>query len=98
MNHNGKQGKNGHCDDDGSSVTTLSSPEPEEYTYERAIQGYVNFAETRVKSRAPVTSNLNNSRNQLEKSNTSELGTAKLSNGHSAKDMSSLHTHHEGER
>ena len=90
VNQNGKQGKNGHCDDDGSSVMAVSSPEPEEYTYERAIQGYVNFAETRMKSRTPVTiSNLNNSRNQLEKSNTSESGTAKLSNGHSAKDLSS---------
>jgi len=90
VNQNGKQGKNGHCGDDGSSVMTVSSPEPEEYTYERAIQGYVNFAETRVKSRTPVTiSNVSNSRNQLEKSNTSESGTAKLSNGHSAKDLSS---------
>lgn len=89
MNQNGKQGKNGHCDD-GSSVTTVSSPEPEEYTYERAIQGYVNFAETRVKSRTPVTrSNLNNSRNQLDTSNSSESGTAKLSNGHSAKGLPS---------
>ena len=90
VSQNGKQGKNGHCDDDGSSVMTVSSPEPEEYTYERAIQGYVNFAETRVKSRTPVTiSNLSNSKNQLEKSNTSESGTGKLSNGHSAKDLSS---------
>jgi len=90
VNQNGKQGKNGHCDDDGSSAMTASSPEPEEYTYERAIQGYVNFTETRVKSRTPVTiSNLSNSRKQLEKSNISESGTAKLSNGHSAKDLSS---------
>jgi F-box protein 20 len=90
VNQNGKQGKNGHCDDDGSSVTTVSSPEPEEYTYERAIQGYVNFAETRVKSRAPVTrSNLNNSRNQLEKSVASESSTEKMSNGHNAKGLSS---------
>lgn len=42
---------NGH-DDDTSTNTTVSSPEPEEYTYDRAIQGYVNFTETRVKSRS----------------------------------------------
>ena len=42
---------NGH-DDDASTNTTISSPEPEEYTYDRAIQGYVNFTETRVKSRS----------------------------------------------
>ena len=90
VNRNGKEGKNGHCNDDGSSVMTVSSPEPEEYTYERAIQGYVNFTETRVKSRTPVTiSNLSNSKNQLEKSNTSESGTGILSNGHSAKDLCS---------
>ncbi|PSN28930.1 hypothetical protein C0J52_28137, partial [Blattella germanica] len=77
-NHNYKQGNNGHIDDDGSSATTFSSPEPEEYTYERAIQGYVNYAETRAKSRTPATkSNKNNSRGDIE-----ETETEKLSNGH----------------
>lgn len=46
----GKHPRNGH-DDDASTITTVSSPEPEEYTYDRAIQGYMNFTETRVKSR-----------------------------------------------
>ncbi|XP_023709500.1 uncharacterized protein LOC111865553 isoform X4 [Cryptotermes secundus] len=89
VNQNGKERKNGHHDD-ASSVTTVSSPEPEEYTYERAIQGYVNFAETRVKSRTAVTSsNLNSSRDQREKSQTSESSTEKISNGHHGKGLSS---------
>jgi F-box protein 20 len=89
VNENGKEGKNG-CHDYDSSLTTVSSPEPEEYTYERAIQGYVNFAETRVKSRTAVTSsNVNSSREQLEKSHTSESSTEKISNGHCGKGLSS---------
>ncbi|XP_063225788.1 uncharacterized protein LOC134532816 isoform X3 [Bacillus rossius redtenbacheri] len=62
-NHNGeapKNGLNGHHDDDTSTTATISSPEPEEYTYERAIQGYVNFAENRAKTRAAKTNILNN--------------------------------------
>jgi hypothetical protein len=91
VNQNGKQGKNSHHDDDdASSLATVSSPEPEEYTYERAIQGYVNFAETRVKSRTAVTrTNLNSSREQLEKSHILELSTEKMSNGHNAKGLPS---------
>lgn len=89
VNQNGKERNNGHHDD-ASSVTTVSSPEPEEYTYERAIQGYVNFAETRVKSRTAVkSSNLNSSRDQLEKPQTSESSTEKISNGHHGKGLSS---------
>lgn len=89
-NHNGKQGKNGHHDDDASSIATISSPEPEEYTYERAIQGYVNFTETRVKSKTAVTrSTLNSSKEQLEKSHVSESSTEKMSNGHHAKGLPS---------
>ncbi|XP_069698666.1 uncharacterized protein smash isoform X2 [Periplaneta americana] len=77
------QGNNGHHEDDNSSAATVSSPEPEEYTYERAIQGYVNFAETRVKSRSTVTrNNLNSSQEGLQESE-------KLSNGHSVKGLPS---------
>ena len=77
-NHYDKVENNGHQDDDHSSTVTVSSPEPEEYTYERAIQGYVNFAETRVKSRtALVKSNINKTIEETEETN-----IEKLSNGH----------------
>ncbi|XP_021942763.1 uncharacterized protein LOC110841474 isoform X4 [Zootermopsis nevadensis] len=90
VNQNGKQGKNGHHDDDASSAATVSSPEPEEYTYERAIQGYVNFAEARVKSRTAVTrTNLNSSIEQLEKSHILESSPEKMSNGHHTKGLPS---------
>ncbi|XP_075227940.1 uncharacterized protein LOC142328224 isoform X3 [Lycorma delicatula] len=47
VNQNGTS-LNGHNDEDSSKT---SSSETEEYTYERAIQSYVNYAETRGKSR-----------------------------------------------
>ncbi|XP_066998777.2 calponin homology domain-containing protein DDB_G0272472 isoform X2 [Anabrus simplex] len=78
--HNGSQGKNGvngHREDRSDSVTT-SSPEPEEYTYERAIQSYVDFTATRVKSKAADRKSLSSSREELDE-------VSKLSNGHSAK-------------
>jgi len=42
---------NGNLEEDSN---TVSSPEPEEYTYDRAIQGYVNFTENRVKKNEPA--------------------------------------------
>ncbi|KAJ8889849.1 hypothetical protein PR048_009354 [Dryococelus australis] len=57
---------NGHHDDDASITATISSPEPEEYTYERAIQGYVNFAENRAKTRAGKTNVLSNINGNFE--------------------------------
>lgn len=51
---NTSNGSNGHgsttYDEESSTPATISSPEPEEYTYERAIQGYMNFAEAKVKT------------------------------------------------
>ncbi|KAK6641011.1 hypothetical protein RUM44_012710 [Polyplax serrata] len=49
---NGLNNSNGHSayDDGSSTPATISSPEPEEYTYERAIQGYMDFAEGKVKT------------------------------------------------
>lgn len=48
--NNNRNSHRGLQDDESSTSATISSPEPEEYTYERAIQGYMNFAEGKVKT------------------------------------------------
>nr|CAD7433359.1 unnamed protein product [Timema monikensis] len=79
-----KNGLNGHHDDDTSTTATISSPEPEEYTYERAIQSYVNFTETRVKSRTMNNINNNVNGNQGNEKLTNNVSGENLSNGTSA--------------
>nr|CAD7587588.1 unnamed protein product [Timema genevievae] len=79
-----KNGLNGHHDDDTSTTATISSPEPEEYTYERAIQSYVNFTETRVKSRTMNNINNNMNGNQGNEKLTNNVNAEKLPNGTSA--------------
>nr|CAD7569799.1 unnamed protein product [Timema californicum] len=79
-----KNGLNGHHDDDTSTTATISSPEPEEYTYERAIQSYVNFTETRVKSRTMNNINNNVNGNQGNEKLTNNVSADILSNGTSA--------------
>nr|CAD7195027.1 unnamed protein product [Timema douglasi] len=79
-----KNGLNGHHDDDTSTTATISSPEPEEYTYERAIQSYVNFTETRVKSRTMNNINNNVNGNQGNEKLTNNVSAENLSNGTSA--------------
>ncbi|KAL0276044.1 UNVERIFIED_CONTAM: hypothetical protein PYX00_003716 [Menopon gallinae] len=48
--NNNRNSHRGLQDDESSTSATISSPEPEEYTYERAIQGYMNFAEAKIKT------------------------------------------------
>ncbi|XP_023248467.1 formin-J-like [Copidosoma floridanum] len=51
---NGLQHKNGHQEYDSATTATTSSPEPEEYTYEGAIRGYVSRVSQNIPRRSLV--------------------------------------------
>lgn len=80
-NHNFEHNSNGMIE-----VHDNFHSEAEEYTYERAIQSYVNFAENRVKSKSPGTNSYNEQNENLSRmKETLEAENGNIPNGREPK-------------